>query len=213
MKRPFESLAFVCRILAFASAPLLYGCVGLDKPAIVEACAASSEGCVDHTTPKSLDAAVGVDSKRDPDANPGLDASIVLDGGGADGMVDTGQDLVTMADISIGSDLPLGPDLASTDLDTLSDAGDDLVQLDAEPANCITKIISNGYKSGSVPACSACNDGNGSSLAAKCTAVLDCLLPPRTSLDFTYCQNSVGGSSRVRDCASALAADGCPNGY
>jgi hypothetical protein len=110
--------------------------------------------------------------------------------------VDVGGDVVT--------DFPVAP---------LSDVGIDLGQLDAETGNCITQIIGSGYRAGSAPACSACNDGNGNSLASKCTAMLDCLAPPRTSADDIYCLNHVSGSSRVGDCVTALTKVGCPSGY
>ncbi len=82
-----------------------------------------------------------------------------------------------------------------------------------DAGNCITQIISDGYAAGTAAPCSACNDGNGNSLATKCTGMLDCLVPPSTESDFTRCLNLVGGSSRVTDCVTALTTVACPTGY
>jgi hypothetical protein len=43
--------------------------------------------------------------------------------------------------------------------------------------------------------------------------MLDCLAPPKTSVDFTNCLNSVGGSGPLVTCVSALTTAGCPSGY
>jgi hypothetical protein len=140
-------------------------------------------------------------------------------------------DLPGLGDLPPVTDLPLQLDASAPDLaepnpadvggdlvtdfpvDPLSDLNLDLGQLDTETGNCITQIISSGYKAGSAPACSGCNDGNGNSLASKCTAMLDCLAPPRTSADSLYCLNHVSGSSRVSDCVTALTKVGCPSGF
>lgn len=110
-------------------------------------------------------------------------------------------------------DLPADPPARDSPPDTAPDLGRDLAKNDTGPGNCISQIIANGYAAGTAPACSACNDGNGNSLATKCTGMLDCLAPPKTSADFTTCLNAVGGSSRVSDCVSALTTAGCPSGY
>jgi hypothetical protein len=140
-------------------------------------------------------------------------------------------DLPELGDLPPVADLPLQLDVSAPDLaqpnpadvggdlvtdfpvDPLSDVSLDLGQLDTDTGNCITQIIGSGYRAGSAPACSACNDGNGNSLASKCTAMLDCLVPPRTSADYLYCLNHVSGSSRVGDCVTALTKVGCPSGY
>jgi len=132
-----------------------------------------------------------------------------------------------------GPDLP-GPDLATPDLPSPDLPGPDLptdlppapdvpkdIGLDIPPdqpkidsgaGNCIQQIIANGYSASPAPPCSACVE-NGNSLAAKCTAMLDCLAPPKTSAAFTNCLNSVAGSSVVGNCVSALTTAGCPTGY
>jgi hypothetical protein len=124
----------------------------------------------------------------------------------------------------LGPDL-LGPDLPGPDLpadlptgrdsptDIIPDLGRDQAKTDTGPGNCINQIIASGYAAGTAPPCSACNDGNGNSLTTKCTGMLDCLAPPKTSADFTNCLNAVAGSSKVGDCVTALTTAGCPGGY
>jgi hypothetical protein len=121
---------------------------------------------------------------------------------------------VSAPDLTVPNPADVGGDLVTDfPVDPLSDVGLDLGQLDTETGNCITQIIGSGYRAGSAPACAACNDGNGNSLAGKCTAMLDCLAPPRTSADSLYCLNRVSGSSRVSDCVTALTKVGCPSGF
>jgi len=110
-------------------------------------------------------------------------------------------------------DLPTDPPTPDSQPDIAPDLGRDLARNDTGSGNCITQIIASGYASGTAPACSACNDGNGNSLATKCTGMLDCLAPPKTSADFITCLNAVGGSSKVRDCVNTLTTAGCPAGY
>ena len=251
---------------------LLAGCVGLDKPAAVQACASSPQGCSRNPVPANRDAAISNDSPPNsdfkppandtpvaqadlPPATPDLRANADL---AADlhaevaGLADTsdgsvGADLkdateVGLGDVSadlLGPDLP-GPDLPGPDLpgldssgpdslgpdlpadlpagrdsptDVIPDLASDQVKNDTGAGNCITQIIASGYTAGTAPPCSACNDGNGNSLATKCTGMLGCLAPPKTSADFTNCLNTVGGSSRVGDCVKALTNAGCPGGY
>jgi|GEM_PF-4480461 len=129
---------------------------------------------------------------------------------GPDASPDVLQPDLAKADVP-GPDL--GKDLAPDNApDAAPDQGSDVVKNDTVSGNCISQIIAAGYSAGTAPPCSACKE-NSASLAAKCTAMLDCLAPPKTSSDFTNCLNSVAGSSVVADCVTALTAVGCPNGY
>jgi len=76
--------------------------------------------------------------------------------------------------------------------------------------NCIADIQANGYKAGTAPACSACND-NGKSLATQCEAVIDCVEPqwPCTGNCLTQCYNMAGASGPVMSCVSALTTAAC----
>lgn len=76
--------------------------------------------------------------------------------------------------------------------------------------NCITEIQTNGYASGTAPACSACKD-NGKSLQTECEAVIDCMEPqwPCTGNCLTQCYNMSGASSPVMSCVSALTTAAC----
>lgn len=137
-----------------------------------------------------------------PDSPVPLDGP-VLDEGGA---FDLGK-----------SDLP-GPDTADAVVDLPSaDLTVDVTLLDTPPdvqLNCVAQIVSNSYKAGT-HACADCWE-NGLSLAAKCSAMMDCLAPkpaPRSSGVFTECRNQAGGSMPVNDCVTAIVKDGCPNGY
>jgi hypothetical protein len=241
---------------------LLFGCVNLDKPSAVMACANATQGCSDEHLPAKRDAAITEDAPSNDDlpsekdtlvAQPDLPSTttdlrttpdlatdiLASDTGSADtsdGRVGAEVNNVTEAGIGdlslldlatrdllrqdlLGPDLP-SPDLASPDLpapdsqpDIAPDLGRDLARNDTGSGNCISQIIASGYASGTAPTCSACNDGNGNSLATKCTGMLDCLAPPKTSADFITCLNAVGGSSKVRDCVNALTTAGCPAGY
>ena len=255
---------------------LLFGCVSLDKPSAVKACASAPQGCSDERLPAKRDAAITEDApsedvpsnddlpsvKDTPVAQPDLPSTtpdlrttpdlatdiLASDTGSADtsdGRVGAEVNDATEAGIGdlslldlatrdllrqdlLGPDLPspdlASPDLAAPDLPTdpptpdsrpaiAPDLGRDLARNDTGSGNCITQIIASGYASGTAPACSACNDGNGNSLATKCTGMLDCLAPPKTSADFITCLNAVGGSSKVRDCVNTLTTAGCPAGY
>jgi hypothetical protein len=130
-------------------------------------------------------------------------------------------DLPPLSDLPVVLDLatpdlpgPDGPDVGSDTSDALSDTqldvSPDQGRLDAQPANCVTEIVNNGYKAGTAPACSACNDGHGLVLATQCTGMVDCLVPSRTPADFTNCLNFVHGSSLVSDCVTKLINAGCP---
>ena len=264
---------------------LLFGCVSLDKPSAVKACASAPQGCSDERLPAKRDAAITEDAPSEdvpsdddlplvkdmlvaqpdlpsttPDlrTTPDLAADILASDTGSpdtsDGPVGTEVNDATEAGIGdlslldlatrdllrqdlLGHDLP-SPDLASPDLpapdlptdpptpdlptdpptpdsqpDIAPDLGRDLARNDTGSGNCITQIIASGYASGTAPACSACNDGNGNSLATKCTGMLDCLAPPKTSADLITCLNAVGGSSKVRDCVNTLTTAGCPAGF
>jgi hypothetical protein len=133
---------------------------------------------------------------------------------------DLPADLLVSADLPAFSDAP-GPDLATMDVPSGLDLGiDRLVSrdfgYDTSPevsSSCVAQIVANGYQAGSAPACSACNDGNGGSLASPCMQMLDCLLPPSTSASYLYCLNSIHASSLVDNCVSALTKAGCPSGY
>ena len=115
---------------------------------------------------------------------------------------------------SLGPDLPADlPAGRDSPTDVIPDLASDQVKNDTGAGNCITQIIASGYSAGTAPPCSACNDGSGNSLATKCTGMLACLAPPKTSADFTNCLNAVGGSIRVGDCVKALTNAGCPGGY
>ena len=246
---------------------LLAGCVGLDKPAAVQACASSPQGCSDNPVPANRDAAIFNDARPNSDLPPGNDTPVVqadLPPASPDlranadlaadlhaevtGLADTsdgsvGADLKDATEVGLGevsssdlaspdwpsSDLPghdssgpdsLGPDLPAdlpagrdSPSDIIPDLASDQVKNDTGTGNCITQIIASGYSAGTAPPCSACNDGNGNSLATKCTGMLGCLAPPKTSADFTNCLNAVGGSSRVGDCVKVLTNAGCPGGY
>lgn len=263
--------------LVFLVSGLLWtGCVSLDQPAAVKACASSPQGCSDNPT---RDAGMGDGAPPNPDvasqndtpgaqvdlppATPDLrtDADLVTElpvdslVDSADGTVGldvkdtTGEGIgdvsswdLTSLDLpgldlprldSFGPDLPgpdlpgpdlFGPDLPGLDLsedlptgrdsptDIVPDLARDQVMNDGFAGNCITQIIADGYAAGTAPPCSECIE-NGSSLAAKCTGMLDCLAPPKTNADYTNCLNTVGGSSKVGDCVSALTTAGCPSGY
>ena len=270
---------------------LLFGCVNLDKPAAVKACASTLQGCSDEPLPAKRDAASAddvpsngdlplvkdtlvaqtdlpsttPDFRNTADLAPDLLASETGSADTADGRVGPEVNHVIEAGIGdlssldlatsdllgqdlLGFDLPrpdlaspdlpapdlpgpdlfvpdlAGPDLPAPDLptdpptrdsqpDITPDLRGDLAKNDTGSGNCISQIIASGYAAGTAPACSACNDGNGNSLATKCTGMLDCLAPPKTSADYTTCLNAVGGSSKVRDCANALTTAGCPGGF
>jgi hypothetical protein len=83
---------------------------------------------------------------------------------------------------------------------------------DTGTGNCINHIINSGYVYGSVPPCSACKD-NSTPLQTKCEGMLDCLAPPSTKADLTYCQNKVSASQRVYECVTALTDAACPSGF
>jgi hypothetical protein len=83
---------------------------------------------------------------------------------------------------------------------------------DTGAGNCINQIINNGYLYGTIPACSACKD-NSTPLETKCKGMLDCLAPPNTKTDLTYCLNLVGGSQLVLQCVTALTTAACPSGF
>jgi hypothetical protein len=250
---------------------LLFGCVSLDKPSTVKACASAPQGCSDEHLPAKRDAAITKDAPSNDDLPsvkdtlvaqsdlpsttpdlrtiPDLATDILASDTGSadtsDGRVgaevnnvpEAGIGDLSLLDLAtrdllrqdlLGPDLP-SPDLASPDLpapdlptdpptpdsqpDIAADLGRDLARNDTGSGNCISQIIASGYASGTAPTCSACNDGNGNSLATKCTGMLDCLAPPKTSADFITCLNAVGGSSKVRDCVNALTTAGCPAGY
>jgi hypothetical protein len=112
--------------------------------------------------------------------------------------------------LDLSEDLPTGRDSPT---DIVPDLAHDQGMNDVLAGNCITQIIAGGYAAGTAPPCSACNDGNGNSLATKCTGMLDCLVPPKTNADYTSCLNAVGGSSKVGDCVNALTTAGCASGY
>jgi hypothetical protein len=78
--------------------------------------------------------------------------------------------------------------------------------------SCVSKIISNGYACGTATACSECKD-NGTSLEAKCKAVLDCFESkyPCTGNCSTECFNSAGASGPVQACVTGLTA-ACSSG-
>jgi hypothetical protein len=285
MKSP--ALAFLgarssVSLLALLVPGLLFiGCVSLDKPTAVKACANSPRGCSDDPVPLGKDAALAADAAPSPDlpsANdtrvaqddlpptvpdvfvkadlaPDLPADKVGPADVADGSVGSdGQDATAVDTREVfspdlpgpdlpGPDLPgpdfpgpdlrgpdvPGPDLPRPDLpgpdlptdpptgrdsppDIVPDLGSDQVKNDTGPGNCITQIIAAGYTAGTAPPCSACVE-NGNSLATKCTGMLDCLAPPKTSANFTDCLNFVGGSSPVGSCVTALTTAGCPSGY
>jgi len=263
---------------------LCIGCLSLDKPTAVKACASTPQGCSDDPVPLGKDAAPAADVPPSPDLPPANDTHVAQDdlpptvpdvfvkadlapdlpaekvgpADGADGAVGPdGQDATTVDTRDVfsldlpgpdlpGPDLPgpdvPGPDLAGPDLPgpdlpgpelpgrdlpadppagldypadivpDVSDVGSDQVKTDTGSVNCITQIIAAGYTAGTAPPCSACKE-NGTSLATKCTGMLDCLAPPKTSVDFTNCLNSVGGSGPLVTCVSALTTAGCPSGY
>jgi hypothetical protein len=112
--------------------------------------------------------------------------------------------------LDLSEDLPTGHDSPT---DNVPDLARDQGMNDVLAGNCITQIIAGGYSAGTAPPCSACNDGNGNSLATKCTGMLDCLAPPKTSADYSNCLNAVSGSSKVGDCVKALTTAGCASGY
>lgn len=176
-----------------------------------------------------------VEAMRDTADGPGAtdEPGVAVDPDAGDSRSGGGPDVV---------DLRPAPDLASPDVLEFADLAPDLAisdgvpdqsQADVRPdvagdrvlptdlpfdlgsdqaAACIATIVSNGYKAGTAPACSACTDGNGGSLASKCTDMVNCL--GTQGPVFTNCLNAVAGSSRVGDCVSALTkAAGCPAGY
>lgn len=141
-----------------------------------------------------------------------LDFPVLLDGASLDegGELDLGKSDLGAPDSADTADAVV--DLPPADLTV------DVTLLDTTPdvqVNCVAQIVSNGYKAGTAPACSECRE-NGLSLAAKCSAMIDCLAPrpaPRSPNVFMECRNQVGGSIPVGDCATALVKAGCPNGY
>lgn len=287
----FETRPCVSLLTFLFPGLLSFGCVNLDKPAAVKACASTPQGCSDEPLPAKRDAASADDvpsngdlpSVKDtlvaqtdlPSTTPDLRTTADLPPdpfASETGLADTadgrvGPEVNQVIEVGIGDlssldlatrdllgqdllgpDLPrpdlaspempapdlLGPDLLVPDLarrdlpapdlptdpptpdsqpDIAPDLGRDLAKTDTGSGNCISQIIASGYASGTAPACSACNDGNGNSLATKCTGMLDCLAPPKTSADFITCLNAVGGSSKVRDCVNTLTTAGCPAGY
>jgi hypothetical protein len=183
--------------------------------------------------PGSPDA--GPDRFSSPDvADAIIRRDTMIDGGPVDvegAQADLLLDLPVLPDgpsLDEGGELDLGkadlptPDAADT-ADAVADLPSadltvDVTVLDTTPdvqVNCVAQIVSNGYKAGTAPACSECRE-NGLSLAAKCSAMIDCLAPkpaPRSSNVFMECRNQVGGSIPVGDCATVLVKAGCPNGY
>jgi hypothetical protein len=83
---------------------------------------------------------------------------------------------------------------------------------DSGSVNCISQLISNNYAAGTSPPCSVCSE-NGTSKAAQCTAMIDCLAPPKTQASILDCQHSVVADSVVADCVSALTTAACPTGF
>jgi hypothetical protein len=123
----------------------------------------------------------------------GVDLGLVL--------LDAGQN-----GLDAGSDL--GPDAGPSDSPVVVDASG----IDAS-ANCIQRIIDQGYTSGTVPACSACHD-NAVSLSNECQSMISCLETSGPCYGASEdchiaCKNSVGGSSVLDDCVTALVADAC----
>lgn len=240
----------------FASGLSSMGCVGLDRPAGLNACLSTPQGCSDNPLPAEPDVAIAKDGPRDRDALAQVDANIpqdvpqpadsnfALDSGrrldvpaDTNGLTETpdGYGAIDLADTAKANPLDMaGPELPNRDLSGLDLPGLDLpvdlpITLDVPPdmpldlatdppatesgpGNCITEIIASGYAAGAAKPCSKCNE-NGNSLAAKCTDMLDCLAPPKTSADVVNCLNSVNGSSVVGDCVKALTDVACPNGY
>lgn len=214
-----------------------------DNPRPKQADAAVADGQVDSSSGRADAAVPADGEKTASDARVVADRGaerIMLADAAADmdtGMADqsqrsevedadsgAGPDL--LADLSVSSDLlalydapepDLPPPDAVAGLDLGSDrsvSGDSAYDTAPEvSSSCVAQIIANGYQAGSAPACSACNDGNGGSLASPCMQMLDCLLPPSTSASYLFCLNSIHASSLVGDCVSALTKAGCPNGY
>ncbi len=244
-----------------AIAAFSHGCVSLEKPGKVQACANSSAGCSDDNAPSSRDAAVDASGgqsdggqsgdtaiRTGADAQPDLASPGSPDGPGAPDKVSTAleaqpyeaqapdgtagaPDLRPPADLAILDQMPadlladlpadLPADLATDRVESVPDVfvGRD-VPADGpgdttsdQATNCVSTIVANGYKAGTAPACSACTDGNGGSLATKCEKMLDCLDAKGTPA-LTDCLNAVAGSSLVSACVTALTkAAGCPAGY
>lgn len=223
-----------------ASLLVLFGCVNLDKPENVQRCASTTQGCSDNRDANPAtqsDALADKNGATDLGRDQEPDSAVAVDGQQPDRVAEDGASLdADTVDLVLATDVPVEdapfeldagePDLPAVEValqdaapvdvppvrDVLLDVTVDQTRLDTVPANCIQQIIDNGYKAPPALPCSVCNDGNGGSLASKCTGMLDCLEPLGSS-SFILCLNRVSGSSRVSDCVNALTRVACPNGY
>jgi hypothetical protein len=149
----------------------------------------------------------------------GTETDAGVDGAGTDAPVG-GDDGGSGADGGAGSDdsgslTEAGDDSGTvTGPDASVDLGADTVVVSDAPTtggNCVQQIKSNGYASGTVPACSQCKDSSGNSLEPDCKGMIDCLAPkwPCTGNCWTECHNTVAGGQVVADCVTALTNAAC----
>jgi hypothetical protein len=172
-----------------------------------------------------------------PDASPDQSspdvADVGTDSGKADRVSDDVKSFDTQTEDSVVVDLLASPDaeldapaaeVARLDAEVLADGPSapdlppaldvtvDQIRVDVQTLTCMQQLIANNFQAPPAPACTACNDGNGNSLAKKCEDMITCL-QPLGSGSVTYCLNKVSGSSIVSDCVTALTKAVCPNGF
>ena len=229
-------------LVAVASSVLVLSanCVGLNKPSSVATCAAHGT-CTDDAKDRSdagNDGKQNADSGPIADLPPGasaadaaFDARTIAEstdnvdtdaaGGDTGNTRDSASDPSALGDAAADQPLPGDAVPEAQPKPTPEPGPEPSPEPAPEPSrdggvidagNCINQINNSDYVYGSAPGCSACKD-NSTLLETKCKGMLDCLAPPSTKADMTYCLNLVGGSQRVSDCVSALTTAACPSGF
>jgi len=146
----------------------------------------------------------------DGGSSDALDAPMGIDVAIDSASVDTGT-----VSLDVGA-LDMGEDAPEVDMAVSLDTGIDMTALDVggmdASANCIQRIVDNGYAAGTAAPCSACHD-NSVNLTTICQNAVNCLITtPCASNDNncrTTCLNNVGASSVAATCVNDLVTAAC----